>query len=79
MTNPTFDNYLKYRQRFAVSRDLAVQTLAWAEPRARQTLGAHAQRDQMDMGEKLHYIPVLTTAETNGRWGEFMTVWFKPY
>ncbi len=79
ITIPTFKEYLKYRQQFAVSRELAVETLAWAEPLAREALGAHAQRDQMNMGEKLHYIPVLTTAENNGGWGELMPVWFKPY
>ena len=76
---PSFEQYLEYRQRFAVSRELAVQTLSWAEPLARQALGIHAQRDQMDMGDTLHYIPVLTTAKNNGGWGELMPVWFKPY
>lgn len=79
MTRPNFDLYLEYCQKFAVSRELAVNTLAWAEPMARQALGVHAQRDQMDMGERLQYIPVLTTAETNGGWGELMPVWFRPY
>lgn len=74
-----FDQYLAYRQQFAVSRGQAIDTLAWAEPLARRALGAHAQRDKMDMGEGLQLIPVMTTAEDNGGWGELMPVWFKPY
>lgn len=76
---PDYSLYLEYKQAFSVSRELAVNTLVWAEPLARQALGVHAQRDQMDMGEALQYIPVLTTAETNGGWGELMPVWFHPY
>jgi len=76
---PTFDQYLEYRQRFAVSRELALSTLEWAEPLARHTLGAHANRDQMNMGDRLHYIPLMTSASNNGGWGELMPVWFKPY
>lgn len=79
INTPTFEQYLAYRQAFAVSREMAAQTLAWAEPLARQALGVHAQRDQMAMGDRLHYIPVLTTAADNGGWGELMPVWFKPY
>jgi len=79
MTTPAFSQYLEYRQVFAVSRELAVDTLAWAEPLAREALGFHAQRDQMNMGEELQYIPVMTTAVNNGGWGELMPVWFKPY
>jgi hypothetical protein len=77
--NELFNQYLEYRQAFAVSRDMALSTLAWAEPLAREALGIHAQRDQMDMGERLQYIPVMTTAVDNGGWGELMPVWFKPY
>ena len=32
VARPTFEQYLAYRQAFAVSRDKVVQTLAWAEP-----------------------------------------------
>lgn len=79
MRAPTFDQYLEFRERFAVSRELAVSTLEWAEPLARQALGAHALRDNLGMGEKLHFIPVMTSASDNGGWGELMPVWFKPY
>ncbi len=79
MHAPPFDQYLEYRRRFAVSRELAVSALEWAEPLARQTLGVHALRDNMDMGEKLQYIPVMTSPSENGGWGELMPVWFKPY
>ncbi|MFQ5419042.1 MAG: hypothetical protein ACE5EY_01635 [Anaerolineae bacterium] len=79
MKIPAFDQYLEYRQTFAASRELAEQTLAWAEPLARQALGVHAQRDQMEMGDRLHTLLVMTSAENNGGWGELMPVWFKPY
>ena len=79
MHPPTFDQYLEYRERFAVSREVAVHTLAWAEPLARQALGGHALRDNLNMGEKLQYIPVMTSPDDNGGWGELMPVWFKPY
>ena len=79
MKTPTFEQYLAYRQQFSVSRELAVDTLSWAEPLARDALGVHSERDQLQMGEGLHYIPVLTTPEENGGWGELMPVWFKPY
>lgn len=79
MGTPLYDKYLNYRSRFAVTREMAVQTLAWAEPQARQVLGVHAQRDQMEMGEQLQTIPIITTAGDNGGWGELMPVWFKPY
>jgi hypothetical protein len=79
MDTPTFDQYLAFRRCFAVSREMVAQTLAWAEPLAREALGVHAQRDQMNMGEALQYIPVMTTAANNGGWGELMPVWFKPY
>lgn len=79
MIRPTFDQYLEYREWFKVSRDLAVRTLEWAEPFARQALGVHALRDNLDMGEKLQYIPVMTSVTNNGGWGELMPVWFKPY
>lgn len=74
-----FEQYLELRERFAVSRELAVRTLDWAEPLARNALGAHAQRDMLGLGESLQLIPVLTTPEDNGGWGELMPVWFKPY
>ncbi len=79
MQAPTIDHYLEYRGRFAVSRELAGQTLEWAEPLARQALGVHALRDNLDLGEKLQFIPVMTSASDNGGWGELMPVWFKPY
>jgi hypothetical protein len=79
MSQSTFDLYLELRQRFRISRELAVETLAWAEPLARKALGVHAQRDQMDLGEALQYLPVMTSAEDNGGWGELMPAWFKPY
>ena len=79
MELPTFAQYLDYRERFEVSRALAVEALAWAEPLARQALGVHSQRDKLDMGEELQYILLMTTAETNGGWGELMPMWFKPY
>jgi hypothetical protein len=79
MNVPSYNQYLKYRRRFAVSRELAVKTVAWAEPLAQQALGAHAQRDQMEMGDGLQTYIVLTSAEDNGGWGELMPVWFKPY
>jgi hypothetical protein len=72
MSQSTFDLYLELRQRFRISRELAVETLAWAEPLARKALGVHAQRDQMDLGEALQYLPVMTSAEDNGGWGELM-------
>ena len=79
MKIPTFAQYQAYRGRFAVSREMAASTLAWAEPLARQALGIHAQRDQLGLGEQLQIYPVLTTAVNNGGWGELMPVWFKPY
>lgn len=79
MEIPTFAKYLEYQERFSVTRELAVNTLAWAEPLARESLGVHALRDQMDMGEQIQYVPVMTTAENNGGWGELMPIWFKPY
>jgi hypothetical protein len=79
MKIPSYERYLEYRRRFAVSREMAVSTLEWAEPLARQALGIHAQRDMMDMGDKLQFIPVMTTNTENGGWGELMPIWFKPY
>lgn len=79
MQTPSFDQYLEYRRDFAVSRELATATLEWAEPLARQALGVHAHRDGLGMGEKLQYIPAMTSAADNGGWGELMPAWFKPY
>jgi len=79
MKKPTLEQYLDYRRQFAVTRETAVAALDWAEPLARQALGIHAQRDQMELGERLPVYPVLTTAVNNGGWGELMPVWFKPY
>lgn len=76
---PAFDQYLELRQRFAVSRELALTTLGCVEPLARQALGAHAKRDMLELGDELHLIPVLTSPADNGGWGELMPVWFKPY
>jgi hypothetical protein len=78
-TVPTFDAYLQLRPRFAVSRQLAAETLARAEPLARQALGRHAHRDQLGLGDPLPVIPVITSPDDNGGWGELMPVWFKPY
>lgn len=75
----SFEAYLALRPRFAVSRQLAVDTVAWAEPLARQALGAYARRDGQELGEGLPLIARLTTPEDNGGWGELMPVWFKPY
>lgn len=75
----TLDAYRALRPRCAVSRELAVRTLAWAEPLARQALGRHAQRDQLGLGEALPVIPIVTTPHDNGGWGELMPVWFRPY
>jgi hypothetical protein len=74
-----FDEYLDLRPRFAVTRDIAGRLLAWAEPLARQVLGAHARRDMLGLGDELPILPVVTSAEDNGGWGELMPVWFKPY
>lgn len=76
---PAFDHYLELRERFAVSRELALTTLRRVEPLARQALGAHAKRDRLELGDELHLIPVLTSPADNGGWGELMPVWFKPY
>lgn len=70
--------YREYRQRFAVTGDLARQSLAWAQPLAMEALGIHTQRQTLVEGELPAYV-VLTTPETNGGWGELMPVWFKPY
>jgi len=78
MHPPAIEEYLEYRQRFGVTRELALDTLAWAEPLARSALGWHAKRDMMGLGEELQVIPVLTEPESNGGWGELMPVWFKP-
>jgi hypothetical protein len=75
---PTFDQYLAWRGRFAVSRGLAVRALGWAQPPAREALGIHTQRQTLVEGELPAYV-VLTTPQTNGGWGELMPVWFKPY
>lgn len=76
---PTFAHYLELRQHFTVSRELALATLNRVEPLARRALGAHAKRDQMELGEGLQLIPTLTSPDNNGGWGELMPVWFKPY
>jgi hypothetical protein len=74
-----FDQYLELRQHFAVTRPMAVEALAWAEPLARRALGAYAGRDRLGEGDELPMLPVLTRPEANGGWGELMPVWFKPY
>lgn len=79
MPKPNFAQYLELRERFAVSRELALTTLNRVEPLARRALGAHAKRDMMELGDELQLIPVLTSPADNGGWGELMPVWFKPY
>ncbi|MBI3362191.1 MAG: hypothetical protein HY023_13895 [Chloroflexi bacterium] len=74
-----FDHYIDFRRRFAVSREMAVNTLEWVEPLARRALGAHAHRDQIGLSDQLELIPVLSSSADNGGWGELMPVWFKPY
>ncbi len=74
-----YRRYLALRRRFAVSRELAAATLAWAEPLARKALGVHARRDQLGLGDSLPYLCYPTTGADNGGWGELMPVWFKPY
>ncbi len=78
MTLPTVSEYLQSRPAFALTRDIAQQTLAWAQPLAMEALGIHTQRQTLVDGELPAYI-VMTTPETNGGWGEWMPVWFKPY
>ena len=78
MILPTVDEYLKYRPRFAVTRDLAPRALAWAQPPAMEALGIHTKRQTL-VGDELPAYVVMTTPETNGGWGELMPVWFKPY
>ena len=73
------ETYLRLRRRFAVSREMAATTIRWAEPLARRALGKHAQKDGMGLGEEIQIIPVLTTPQDNGGWGELMPTWFKPY
>lgn len=75
---PTPADYLDFRSRFAVTRELAQRALSWAQPLALEALGIHARRQTLLEGELPAYI-VMTTPETNGGWGEFMPVWFKPY
>lgn len=75
MPPPAFDQYRKYQAEFSVSYERVVRTLDWAEPLAREALGIHSLRDNLDMGEKLQYIPVMTTSATNGGWGELMPAW----
>jgi hypothetical protein len=58
---------------------MAARVLAWAEPHARQVLGAHGRRDKLGLGDELPVVPVVNSAEDNGGWGELMPVWFKPY
>ncbi len=74
-----FDRYLELRERFGVTRQMAVEALAWAEAPARRALGAYAGRDRLAAGDELPVLPVLTRPEDNGGWGELMPVWFKPY
>jgi hypothetical protein len=78
MTLPILGEYLEFRPRFAVTRDLAQRALAWAQPLAMEALGIHTQRQTLVEGELPAYV-VMTTPETNGGWGELMPVWFKPY
>jgi hypothetical protein len=73
-----YTEYLELRKRFRVTRELAQSALAWAQPLALEALGIHARRQALFDGELPAYI-VMTTPETNGGWGEFMPVWFKPY
>ncbi|MDW8326504.1 MAG: hypothetical protein RMK99_08065 [Anaerolineales bacterium] len=75
---PTPDDYLELRSRFAVTRELAQRALTWAQPLALEALGIHARRQTLIEGELPVYL-VMTRPETNGGWGEFMPVWFKPY
>ena len=79
MNGNPFDDYLELRQHFAVTRELAVRALEWAEPLAREALGHYAHREKLGLGEQMQLIPVLTTPADNGGWGELMPVWFKPY
>jgi hypothetical protein len=78
MTLPSPSDYREARSRFAVTRDLARQALAWAQPFAMESLGIHAQRQTLIDGELPAYL-AMTTPETNGGWGELMPLWFKPY
>lgn len=75
---PTPDDYLELRSRFTVTRELAQRALSWAQPLALEALGIHAHRQTLLDGELPVYL-VMTRPETNGGWGEFMPVWFKPY
>ena len=79
MITASFAHYLELRPRFEVTRELAVRALDWAEPLARTALGAYSQRDKLGLGEQIPILPMLTTPEDNGGWGELMPVWFKPY
>jgi hypothetical protein len=79
MNGNPFDDYLKLRQQFAVTRESAVRALEWAEPLAREALGHYAHREKLGLGEQMQIIPVLTTPADNGGWGEMMPAWFKPY
>lgn len=74
-----FGQYLELRRRFAVSRDLAIGTLDWAQPLAQRALGAYARRDTLGLSDELPIIPVLSSSANNGGWGELMPVRFKPY
>lgn len=74
----TLADYQANRARFAVTRDLLDRVLAEIQPLVIEALGAHASRHVLDLG-RLPVIPIMTTRETHGGWGEAMPVWFKPY
>lgn len=68
--------YQALRAQFTVTRAIAQDALAWAQPFAMEALGVHTRRQTLVEGELPAYI-VVTTSETNGGWGELMPVWFK--
>lgn len=78
MPPPSLADYQLLRSQFAVTGEAARRALADVQPLAQEALGLHTQRQTLVEGELPAYIS-MTTAQTNGGWGELMPVWFKAY